>query len=284
VGLTGTRPSSSQFYDRWTDLFLRGFGPVLQAGIVKTGNPPREDPQRSILALAERAGLRDGDRVLDAGCGVAGPARIIASKYPNVVIYAVTNSVHQCAIARSEVAADRLTQRVRPYVANYEQLPFASGSFDQVLFFESTGYANDLRATYGEACRVLRPGGRLYVKDVFCSSASLSDSETQAMAAFDQLWGCVRSKSLVETVEAIAGAGLEVVSSGVLQNVGTSRFAGSMFHLDREEGLRPTELGMTFLRRSLNPPIEFGEVRALKPESAHLGLDQTSVTSEDSVI
>ncbi|HUF95824.1 MAG TPA: class I SAM-dependent methyltransferase [Acidimicrobiia bacterium] len=272
MGLTGTRPSSSQFYDWWSDLFLRGFGPVLQAGIVKTGDPPREDPRRSILALAERAGLKDGDRVLDAGCGVAGPAIIIASKYPNVVIDAVTNSVHQCAIARSEVAAARLAQRVRPHSADYEQLPFSSGSFDQVLFFESTGYAIDLAATYGEAYRVLKPGGRLYVKDVFCSSASLSDSEAREMAAFDELWGCVRSKTLVETVEAIADAGLEVVSSGLLQNVGTSRFAGSMFHLDRKQGLRPTELGMAFLRRGLNPPIEFGEVRARKPESAHSSL------------
>ena len=283
MGLTGTTPSSSQFYDRWTDLFLRGFGPVLQAGIVKTGDPAREDPQGSILALAERAGLQDGDWVLDAGCGVAGPAIIIASQYPNLVIDAVTNSAHQCAIARSEVAAAGLAQRVRPHLANYERLPFASGSFDQVLYFESTGYATDLRATYGEAWRVLRPGGRLYVKDVFCSSASLSDRETQEMAAFDELWGCVRSKTLVETVEAIVGAGLEVVSSGLLQNVGTSRFAGSMFHLDGEEGLRPTELGMAFLRRGLNPPIEFGEVRAYKPEDAHLGL-VTSVTSEASVI
>lgn len=264
MGLAGTRPSSSEFYDRWTELFLRGFGSVLQAGILKTGDPPREDPRQSTLALAERAGLRDGDRVLDAGCGVAGPAIIIANEYPNVVVDAVTNSVRQCVIARSEVAAAGLTRRVRPHVANYEQLPFRSGSFDQILFFESTCYAIDLGATYFEAHRVLKPGGRLYVKDVFRSSESLSNDQAEQMAAFDELWGCVRSKTVVETVEAIVGAGLEVVSSGPLQNVGTNRFAGSMFHLDRDRGLRPTELAEEFLRRSLNPPIEFGEVRALK--------------------
>lgn len=255
---------SSEFYDRWTELFLRGFGPVLQAGILKTGDPSREDPHQSVLALAERAGLRDGDRVLDAGCGVAGPAIIIASEYPNVVVDAVTNSEHQCAIARSEVAAAGLRGRVRPHVADYEQLPFRSGSFDQILFLESTCYAIDLGATYREAHRVLESGGRLYVKDVFRSSEWLPGDQAKQMAAFDELWGCVRSKTLVETAEAITAAGLEVVSSGPLEDIGTSRFAGSMFHLDREEGLRPTELGMAFLRRGLNPPIEFGEVRAVK--------------------
>jgi sterol 24-C-methyltransferase len=265
VGLTGTTPSSSEFYDRWTELFRRGFGPVLQAGIVKTGDPPREDPRQSILALAERAGLRDGDRVLDAGCGVAGPAIIIASEYARVVIDAVTDSAYQFEAAGSAVAKAGLTQRVRPHLADYEHLPFPSGSFDQVLFFESTGYAKDLTVTYGEAYRVLAPGGRLYVKDVFCSSALLSDHEAEQMSAFDELWGCVRSKTLAETVAAISGAGLEVVSSGSLPNIGTSRFAGSMFHLDRSAGLRPSELGVEFLKRSLNPPIEFGEVRARKP-------------------
>ena len=264
MGLT-TTPSSSEFYDRWTELFRRGFGPVLQAGIVKTGDPPREDPRRSILALAERAGVREGDRVLDAGCGVAGSAIIIASEYPTVVVDAVTNSAYQFEVAQSEVDRVGLTQRVRPHLADYEHLPFPSGSFDQVLFFESTGYAKDLTVTYGEAHRVLAPGGRLYVKDVFCSSASLSVRAAEQMRAFDELWGCVRSKTLAETVAAISDAGFEVVSSGALPNVGTSRFAGSMFHLDRAGGLRPSELGVEFLKRGLNPPIEFGEVRARKP-------------------
>ncbi|MFP4554337.1 MAG: hypothetical protein ACLFRT_10820, partial [Actinomycetota bacterium] len=58
---------TARFYDRWTELFQRGFGPVFQAGILRTGDPPREDPERSVIALAERAGIANGDRILDAG-------------------------------------------------------------------------------------------------------------------------------------------------------------------------------------------------------------------------
>jgi cyclopropane fatty-acyl-phospholipid synthase-like methyltransferase len=263
--LTKTTPSGSEFYDLWTDLFVRGSGPVFQAGIVRTGAPPREDPQLSVLTLAEQAGVQAGDRILDAGCGVAGPAVIIATHYTGVVIDGVTNSERQSVIAHREIEAADLSHRIRVYVADYQQLPFRSGLYDQVLFLESTGYASDLGAVYGEAYRVLRPGGRLYIKDVFCQSAPLETGQIKQMVTFDELWGCVRSKTMEESVDAIVRAGFEVTLSAPMQDIGTNRFMGSMFLLDHLTGLRPTELGEVFLRRGLNPPIEFGQIRASKP-------------------
>jgi hypothetical protein len=44
VGLTGAHDHTARFYDRWTELFLRGFGPVFQAGTLRTGEPPRRGP------------------------------------------------------------------------------------------------------------------------------------------------------------------------------------------------------------------------------------------------
>jgi ubiquinone/menaquinone biosynthesis C-methylase UbiE len=268
VGLNKATPSGSEFYDLWTELFLRGSGPVFQAGIVRTGDPPREDPRLSVLALAEQAGVQAGDRILDAGCGVAGPATIIATHYPDVVIEAVTYSERQSAIARREVEAADLTRQVRVHVADYQQLPFRSGLFDQVLFLESTGYASDLGRTYGEAYRVLKPGGRLYIKDVFCQSTPLENDQIEQLETFDELWGCVRSKTMEESVDAIVRAGFEVTLSAPMQDIGTNRLVGSMFLLGSFTGLRPTELGEVFLRSGLNPPIEFGQIRAIRPIGA----------------
>jgi ubiquinone/menaquinone biosynthesis C-methylase UbiE len=264
VGLTDGNRISSSFYDRWTELFLDGFGPIFQAGTVRTGDPPREDPQRSVLALAERAGLYDGDRVLDAGCGVAGPATIIAGHLPRVVIDGVTNSARQAAIAHRRVAEKGLSSRVRVHVADYHALPFRSGQFDQVLFFETTGYSTDLEAAYREAYRVLKRAGRLYVKDVFCRSEPVDSSEMASMERFDRLWGCARSKTIAESVHAMALAGFEVSLASTMTDVGTARLAGSMVSL-ADDRLVLTDLGRSFLSQDLKAPIEFGEIMAVKP-------------------
>lgn len=264
MGLRGAVPTSD-FYDRWTDLFHRGFGTVFQAGMLPTGDPPREDPVGSVLALARRAGVSDGDRILDAGCGIAGPASIIASHYPEVSIDGVTNSPRQVDISRRLLDGEGQRDRVRVHLGDYHSLPFDSETFDVVMFLESTGYAEDIDRLYGEAGRVLRPGGRLYVKDVFCVGSQLAPGERSAMEAFDQLWGCVRSRTISESQAAITNAGLLVTKARELVQVGTARLAGAMFTLDQSIGLRATDLGRQFSPRGMSPPIEFGEILAIKP-------------------
>lgn len=256
---------TARFYDRWTELFQRGFGPVFQAGILRTGDPPREDPERSVLALAERAGIADGDRILDAGCGIGGPAVIIARRFPNLRVDGVTNSATQARIARSEIASEDLSDRVVIHVADYESLPFPDETFDVVLFFESTGYATDVERLYREAARVLLPAGRLYVKDVFCRSGGLSSEESAQIEAFDRLWGCVRTKTMEESVASVRATGLDVGLARVMDEVGTALLVGSMFTLQPTGSLARTEMGEVFAPNDLDPPIEFGEISATKP-------------------
>lgn len=265
MGLTGTDHQTADFYDRWTELFQRGFGPVFQAGILRTGDPPREDPERSVVALAERAGIADGDRILDAGCGVAGPAVIIARKRANVRIDGVTNSSTQARIARERVADAGLADRVAIHVADYQRLPFPDETFDVVVFFESTGYSANLDDLYGEAARVLVPGGRLYVKDVFRRSGELSVEEAAQVEKFDRLWGCIRTKTLEESVASMASADLDLRRAGVMDDVGTALLAGSMFTLQPTGRLAFTEMGESFAPKDLDPPVEFAEILAIKP-------------------
>jgi hypothetical protein len=71
-----------------------------------------------------------------------------------------------------------------------------------------------------------------------------------------------------ESVDAMAGAGFEVTLCAPMADIGTNRLVGSMFQLDDVTGLQLTELGEAFFRSGLNPPIEFGEIRAFRPLKA----------------
>src|SRR5438105_932352 len=146
------------YYDATTQTYLEHLGTTLQADLIAQ-SPTSPDPATSNLWLAERAGLCADQRVLDAGCGVAGPAVDIARAYSTVRIDAITISPRQAEIGQERVRAAGLGERVRLYLGDYHALPFVDESFDAVVFFESSGYSDDRTQLFAEVRRVLRPGG-----------------------------------------------------------------------------------------------------------------------------
>ena len=253
----------ADYYDKWTELFLEEFGPVFQAGALRVG--AEVDHHTSVLEMARRAGVRNGDRILDAGCGVGGPAAIIAGALPDVLIDGVTISGRQVELGRQRLADLGLAERVRLHAADYHATAFEDGTFDIVLFLESTGYTYDADQLCAEAFRLLRPGGRLYMKDVFRRSGELTEVELTQMRAFDDLWGCVESLTIEGTVASLERAGFVGVEGRELDGVDTVELKRRMWTLDLDEGVVLSKLGQKFYRPDIDPPTVFGEAKAFKP-------------------
>ncbi len=249
------------FYDQHSATFLQHAGPTFQAGLLRRGGV--EDAARSNLALAERAGVLPGHRVLDAGCGVAGPALDIAAALADVVVDGVTLSPVQAALAADRIAAAGLADRVRVQVADYHHLPFAAASFDCVLYLESAGYSTDPAALFAEARRVLRPGGRLYIKDVVRRPGRLSPQQQEELAAYDATWAVPGTPTVDTLQSALAASGFVEQESSEL-DVGSSHFIGSMFELG-PDGFVLNAFGEGFFRRFVDLPILFAELRARAP-------------------
>ena len=120
--------------------------------------------QNGNRVCADIAGIRPGERVLDAGCGVGGSTCWLAEcrDAEAVGITIVPSQVEQ---ARREAAARGLGDRVSFQVADYVDTRYPDASFDVGWAMESLCHAPDKRLFYREMARVLRPGGRLVVAE-----------------------------------------------------------------------------------------------------------------------
>jgi ubiquinone/menaquinone biosynthesis C-methylase UbiE len=239
-------------------------GATLQGGLVKRSADASVDPRTSTLYLAELAGVAPGDRILDAGCGVGGPALAVATALPDVVIDCVTFSEVQAKMAAKRVAAANLSDRVRVHLADFHRLPFTDESFDVALYLEVTGYSPDRAALYRESARVVRPGGTVYVKDLFRQEDPLTEGQRRAMATFDELWCCVASPTLSETAHTMQAAGLVDVQARQYPFVDMEHFYESMVSRD-DGGIRLNAFGRAFFHLSPDLPALFGEAKARKP-------------------
>jgi len=114
--------------------------------------------------MADLADIRCGDRVLDAGCGVAGSSIWLAENRGATVV-GITPVASQVDIARSKLANRGLTESLAVTQADYTATGFPARSFDVVWALESVCHAARKADFYRESARLLRSDGRLVVAE-----------------------------------------------------------------------------------------------------------------------
>jgi sarcosine/dimethylglycine N-methyltransferase len=114
--------------------------------------------------LARLAGLRPGQRVLDVGGGIGGPARTLAAQYGcTVTVIDPTESFVRAGAALTARLglADRVTHRA----GNALALDVPPGAFDVVWTQNSGMNIADKETLYAGFARVLLPGGLLVLQE-----------------------------------------------------------------------------------------------------------------------
>ena len=120
-------------------------------------------------ALIDLAQISASDRVLDAGTGIGGTARLIAADR-GARVTAVDLTPEYCEVAKWLNDAVGLGDMIEVHTADVTELPFDAASFDLVLSQHVQMNIADKRRLYAEARRVLVPGGRLALWDVTAGS------------------------------------------------------------------------------------------------------------------
>jgi ubiquinone/menaquinone biosynthesis C-methylase UbiE len=161
AGASHTAADVGRFYDANTDKFLKVYGEVIQA--FRTNNV--KDYLDYTIRSAE---LADGQHILDAGCGVGGPASYFAGEL-KVKVEGITISEVQVQKSQDVISEKELKGSVHISQGDYQAIDkiYGDNVFDRVIFLESFGHSPDQKLLIEKAFRVLKPGGILYIKDLF---------------------------------------------------------------------------------------------------------------------
>jgi len=136
--------------------------------------------------LAEIAEIKEGEKILDAGCGIGGSS-IWLAKEKNC--FATGISLNESQVNKAIALARKfgVTEKVLFEKKDYTNTFYPAGSFDIVWAIESVCYADDKSDFLKEAYRVLKPGGRLIIADFF-KKKDLDQDETDRVKKWAGCW------------------------------------------------------------------------------------------------
>ncbi len=110
--------------------------------------------------------------VLDIGCGIAGPAIVIARDLGAKNVVGIDIEPQVIARAARNVSEAGLQNRVDLKLVEPGPLPFADASFDIVFSKDALIHIEDKPAFYNEIVRVLKPDGTFAASDWLASEDS----------------------------------------------------------------------------------------------------------------
>ena len=120
---------------------------------------------RASRELMDLAQIQAGDRVLDIGAGLAGPARLLASAL-GCRVDCLDLSPDYCSGAALLNRLTGLEDRIEVHIGSALDMPFPDDLFD-VVWMQNVGMnIADKRKLYGEIYRVLKPGGRFAFQEM----------------------------------------------------------------------------------------------------------------------
>ncbi len=119
--------------------------------------------EESLRLTCERAGIADGQRVLDLGCGWGSMTLWIAEKFPACRITAVSNSAPQRRWIEDAAERRGLSQRVEVITADVTDLELPEHEFDRIVSIEMFEHLNNWAEILRRISTWVKPEGLLFL-------------------------------------------------------------------------------------------------------------------------
>lgn len=167
-----TQDANTQHYEVPAEFFHLHLGPRLKysCGFYPSGRETLAQAEEHMLALyAQRAGLVDGQRILDLGCGWGSLSLWLAERYPNSQIVGLSNSHGQREFIerRARVLGLGNLRIVTGNIVEFDEADFASAGvttgFDRVISIEMFEHMKNYGLLLAKIARWLKAEGKLFV-------------------------------------------------------------------------------------------------------------------------
>lgn len=160
-----TDTANEQHYELPTEYFEACLGPWMKysSGWWPEGVEDLAGAEAAMLQLTtERAGLADGQRILELGCGWGSLSLWMAEQFPRASILAVSNSATQRAAIEHRRDALGLTN-LEVVTADMNDFRPAQTGFDRVVSVEMFEHMRNWPELFRRIHDWLRPGGRFFM-------------------------------------------------------------------------------------------------------------------------
>ncbi len=160
-----TDAANAQHYELPAEFFRLCLGPHLKysACYYPNGDEPLAQAEAAMLELyGARAELRDGQQILELGCGWGSLTLWMAERYPNSAITAVSNSHSQRAHIEAECRR-RGFANVQVITQDVNSLTLDVARYDRCVSVEMFEHLRNYETLLGRIGSWLRPGGKLFV-------------------------------------------------------------------------------------------------------------------------
>jgi len=240
----------NHYYDLATDFYEWGWGQSFHFAPRFRGENFYASIARAEHYLALKMQMEKGQKILDVGCGVGGPARSIA-RFADVHVTGLNNNAYQLKRAAQHTERMNLQEQCDWVKADFMHLPFEDGHFDGVYQIEATAHAPDKVACYKEIFRVLKPGG--YFGSYEWCLTDKYDPENpkhrEIKKGIEEGDGLPDIATTIEVVNAMREAGFEIE---IEDDRGLTHAPTDMsWYYCLEPGLSPAHLQHTWLGRSV---------------------------------
>jgi arsenite methyltransferase len=196
-----------------------GSSSLLQAKAVGYSREELEHiPEESIMGLGcgnptAIADLKEGEVVLDLGAGAGVDVFLAANKVGSAGMVIGVDMTEEMVDRATSIARDHGYRNVEFRLGEIEKLPVEDDSVDAIISNCVINLAPDKTKVFGEAYRVLKPGGRLTVSDIVSEGALPDGIKSDSNAWACCIGGALEQQEYLQKIKKAGFKSVQVLSS-----------------------------------------------------------------------